>query len=237
MDSSSGVRVMETNPCAPVSHDGSGACGSSLQMANGPSAMTVTRVPTADERRHARAMVALATAHLELIAATPETAIAETTGEPQWWRRLGASGPASWPPPLNDADALRWFAESIAIDPEGVGWYTWYVLERDAPAPRRLIGNAGFTGRPDAHGSAEIGYSLLPPHQRQGYGTELVGALIEWAFAHRDVQRVMAETYPDFIASVRVLEKNGFRIAGRAVRPGAIRFELRRTVFLRCGRH
>jgi [ribosomal protein S5]-alanine N-acetyltransferase len=179
----------------------------------------------------------LATAHLELIAATPETALAETTGEPQWWRRLGASGPASWPPPLNDGEALRWFAESIAIDPEGVGWYTWYVLERDAPAPRRLIGNAGFTGRPDAHGSAEIGYSILPAHQRRGYGTELVGALIGWAFAQRCVQRVMAETYPDFIASVRVLEKNGFRIAGRAVRPGAIRFELRRTVFLQRGGH
>ena len=175
----------------------------------------------------------LATPRLDLVAATSDIAYAEATGEPQWWRRFQASSPLSWPPPLNDVSSLHWFADAIACDPEGVGWYTWYVLERDAGTPRRLIGNAGFTGRPDANGSAEIGYALLPPHQQRGYGTELVRALVGWAFTHAEVKRVMAETYPDFVASVRILEKNGFALAGRAVRPGAIRYELRRTVFAR----
>jgi RimJ/RimL family protein N-acetyltransferase len=175
----------------------------------------------------------LATPRLDLIAANPDIAYAEATGEPHWWRRLRASSPVAWPPPLNDASSLRWYAEAVTSDPDGVGWYTWYVLERDASLPRRLIGNAGFTGRPDPSGSAEIGYALLPLHQQRGYGTELVRALVDWAFRHADVKRVMAETYPDFIASVRVLEKNGFTLAGRAARPGAIRYELRRSVFVR----
>ncbi len=175
----------------------------------------------------------LATPHLELVAANPETAQAEAAGEPHWWSRLRASSPIGWPPPLNDARSLRWFAAAIRCDPEGAGWYTWYVLEREAPAPRRLIGNAGFTGRPDASGSAEIGYALLPAHQQRGYGTELVHALVGWAFSHAHVKRVMAETYPDFVASVRILEKNGFALSGRAARPGAIRYELRRSVFVR----
>jgi len=175
----------------------------------------------------------LATSRLDLVAATPEIADAEAAGDPHWWRRLRATPPIGWPPPLNDASSLRWFADAIACDPEGVGWYTWYVLEREAGAPRRLIGNAGFTGRPDASGSAEIGYAILPPHQRRGYGTELVEALVNWAFGHEHVKRVMAETYPDFVASVRILEKNGFALAGRAIRAGAIRYELRRSVFVR----
>jgi len=178
-------------------------------------------------------MMTLATSRLDLVAATPEIADAEAAGDPHWWRRLRASPPIGWPPPLNDASSLRWFADAIACDPEGVGWYTWYVLEREAGAPRRLIGNAGFTGRPDASGSAEIGYAILPPHQRRGYGTELVEALVDWAFGHEHVKRVMAETYPDFVASVRILEKNGFALAGRAIRAGAIRYELRRSVFVR----
>ena len=57
--------------------------------------------------------------------------------------------------------------------------------------------------------------------------------LVTRAFGPAEVKRVMAETYPDFVASVRILEKNGFALAGRAVRPGAIRYELRRSVFVR----
>jgi RimJ/RimL family protein N-acetyltransferase len=93
------------------------------------------------------------------------------------------------------------------------------------------VGNCGFTGRPDTHGSVEIGYSLLAPHHGQGLGTELVSALVAWAFEAPRLERVLAETYPDLVASVRVLEKNGFQLTGRGSRPGLILFELRRRVF------
>jgi RimJ/RimL family protein N-acetyltransferase len=171
----------------------------------------------------------IATARLVLVAASPHIARAEADRVPGWWQPLQVTAPSAWPPPLNDAGSLRWFASAIEADPDGLGWYSWYVTETSSGGS--LVGNAGFLGRPDARGSVEIGYSLLPAFHRRGYGTELVGGLVGWAFGHDRVQRVMAETYPELVASVRVLEKNGFSLVSRAARPGAIRFELRRAVF------
>lgn len=169
------------------------------------------------------------TARLELIAAEPHVAIAEAAGSRDWFRELQVAPPASWPPPLNDADSVKWFADRIAADPSAVGWYAWYVL--GVEGGRALIGNCGFKGRPDVAGSVEIGYSLLPAHQRQGLGTELAAALIAWAFQHAAVTRITAETLPELVGSVRVLEKNGFQGIGRGSAPGLIRFELRRAVY------
>jgi RimJ/RimL family protein N-acetyltransferase len=171
-------------------------------------------------------MVRIVTPRLEIVAAEPGIARAEADDVQGWCAPLGVAPPRSWPPPLLDAETLRWLAVEIART-RGRGWYSWYVLRRE---PRALIGSAGFKGRPDQHGSVEIGYSLLGPFQGQGLGTELVRGLTGWAFRHGTVERVMAVTYPELAASVRVLEKNGFAPAGRAPLPGAIRLELRRAV-------
>lgn len=173
-------------------------------------------------------MLRIITPRLELAASEPGIAQAEADGLHGWCAPLGVDPPESWPPLLNDATTMRWFASAAAQDPDGAGWYSWYVLRR---TPRALAGHAGFKGRPDRHGSVEIGYSLLPAFQRRGYGTELVRHLTDWAFGHETVARVMADTYPEFVASVRVLESNGFTLVGRAGDPCAIRYELRRTMF------
>jgi RimJ/RimL family protein N-acetyltransferase len=172
-------------------------------------------------------MVRIVTPRLEIVAAEPDMARAEAGDVQGWCAPLSVEPPGSWPPPLLDADTLRWLASEIGRGPGRVGWYSWYVLRR---RPRALIGSAGFKGKPDRHGSVEIGYSLLEPFQGRGLGTELVRALTDWAFTHGEVTRVMAVTYPEFAASMRVLEKNGFTPAGRARLPGAIRLELRRSV-------
>jgi ribosomal-protein-alanine N-acetyltransferase len=174
----------------------------------------------------------LRTARLELVAAEADVALAEAAGRPDWWRALSVPAPVSWPPPLNDAESLAWFAHAIADDPAALGWFGWYVVLQ-VDRERTLIGSCGFKGRPDHRGTVEIGYGLLPPYQRQGYGTELAAALVTWAFQRRDVVRIMAETLPELVGSVRVLEKNGFTLVGRGSTEQFILFELRRGVFER----
>jgi RimJ/RimL family protein N-acetyltransferase len=178
-------------------------------------------------------MLTIRTARLELIAAAADVTSHEASGAEDWYAPLQVERPETWPPPFNDDASQTWFARRIAREETESGWLLWYVVRRpDMETDRRvLIGNCGFTGAPDARGSVEIGYSLLPAWQRQGYGTELTAALVSWAFSHERVQRVLAVTYPMLDASIRVLEKNGFQRSCRGADGRGLVFELRRGVF------
>jgi RimJ/RimL family protein N-acetyltransferase len=169
----------------------------------------------------------LATARLVLVAVTLETIEAEIEDRARLSRLLGADVPADWPPPLNDKNTMRWTRDHLIANPETRGWGTWYfLLRRDRTAPI-LIGNGGFKGKFVAPGTCEVGYSVLESHQRRGYATEVVAALVEWAFAHPEIERVVAHTLPELTPSIRVLEKNGF-VSAWPLEPGAIMFELKR---------
>ncbi|MDN5727636.1 MAG: GNAT family N-acetyltransferase [Propionibacteriales bacterium] len=61
------------------------------------------------------------------------------------------------------------------------------------------------------HREASIGYVLDPAHAGNGYATEVTAELLRMAFDELGVRRVTAGCFADNRASVRVLEKNGFR--------------------------
>lgn len=84
---------------------------------------------------------------------------------------------------------------------------------------RQPVGSAGFKGAPDPEGMVEIAYAVEPEHQGKGYATETVEALVKWAFATGAVRVVRAHTLRERNASVRVLEKSGFRFCGEVVEP------------------
>ena len=75
-----------------------------------------------------------------------------------------------------------------------------------------------YDGRFNLHhredGKWEIGYHVAKAYTGNGYATEAVKAVLEWAFSHPKVTAVEAETYPDNTASKRVLEKCGFALNG-----------------------
>jgi [ribosomal protein S5]-alanine N-acetyltransferase len=78
---------------------------------------------------------------------------------------------------------------------------------------------------------AEIGYSVMPDHQRLGFASEAVAGLIGWAFSHPEVRLVTAQTLPALEASIRVLENNGFHLPGRGSEQGVIRYGIDRNQF------
>jgi RimJ/RimL family protein N-acetyltransferase len=124
---------------------------------------------------------------------------------------------------LNDADSARFFLDYLTAHPDAVGWMLWYFI-LDQGGSRIAIGNGGFKGEP-VEGTVEIGYSIVPEFQRHGYAFEGVGALVDWAFDHDDVRRVVAETLPELDGSQALLRKLGFRRTVHASEPGLLRFE------------
>ena len=173
-------------------------------------------------------MLKLATPRLELIAATAEVARAAVSNRVALARLLSARVPASWPHELV-ADNLEGFARRIEADPALEGWLPWYWVTRD---DRTLIGNGGFGAVPAADGSGKIGYALVAEYEGRGFATEAVAAILEWAFSHPGLTRVVADTYPELQRSIRVLHKNGFRYAGSGKGERVIRYELTRGAWL-----
>ena len=62
--------------------------------------------------------------------------------------------------------------------------------------------------------TAEFGlfYAISPPHRRHGYAAEATQALIDYAFEHLKLKRIIATTAYDNIASIGVMKKLGMRI-------------------------
>ncbi|WP_404331668.1 GNAT family N-acetyltransferase [Mesobacillus maritimus] len=74
-----------------------------------------------------------------------------------------------------------------------------------------IVGDMGFKGGPNEEGIIDLGYSIVPSYQGKGYATEMGKAMVEWALTHSEVKKVVATCNPDNDASIRVLEKTGFK--------------------------
>ena len=170
----------------------------------------------------------IATPRLTLVATTLEHVCAEIDDRARFAQLLGAEVPAEWPPPLNDENTMRWTKDHLTANPNTEGWSTWYYMLRRPGERPILIGNGGFKGKFVADGTCELGYSVMESHQRRGYATEVVRALVVWAFSHPDIERVVAHTLPELMPSIRVLERNGFNLSTETLEEGAIMFELKR---------
>ena len=104
-------------------------------------------------------------------------------------------------------------AELIGEVLEGSGdrlYLQWGISRND---DGRLIGTVTLVPERDQP-RAEIGYILGSEHWRQGYGGEAQALAIDYAFGTLGLHRVEADTHPQNVASVRSLERLGFRIEG-----------------------
>lgn len=117
----------------------------------------------------------------------------------------------SWTPPVELDKAAALVEEFTAGDPDAPGWFQYAVALRSADAT--LIGDIGV----DLHQNmmqAEIGFTVHPKYQGQGYATEAVRALLGCLFAERRLLRVSAECDARNEPSARLLERVGFRREG-----------------------
>ncbi|MCD7441302.1 GNAT family N-acetyltransferase [Streptomyces lincolnensis] len=72
------------------------------------------------------------------------------------------------------------------------------------------VGGMGFHGAPDEDGRAEVGYDLVEAARGNGYATEALTALSEWALARDDVHALCATIETGNAPSQRVIARAGF---------------------------
>jgi RimJ/RimL family protein N-acetyltransferase len=170
------------------------------------------------------------TQRLELIPATLELCDAETAGSEALSQLLRARVSSSWPPSVFERDDVKRLRQMLEADPVEESWTLHYILlhARAKDEGRELVGIAGYAGPPTETGIVEIGYAITTEHQRQGYATEAVNALVSRAFADPSVNTIRANTYPTLEPSIKVLEKTKFVRIGSESKSGVVSYERRR---------
>jgi ribosomal-protein-alanine N-acetyltransferase len=108
-------------------------------------------------------------------------------------------------------------------------WYTYWLVV--IVQEKYGAGLAGFKGIETGKREVEIGYGIDPACQSQGYVTEAVHAMVKWAFNDSSCQRITARKVLRMNkASLRVLEKAGFRIFAEREDSYDLMIEKRRAV-------
>ncbi|MDF2587907.1 MAG: acetyltransferase, ribosomal protein N-acetylase [Anaerocolumna sp.] len=74
----------------------------------------------------------------------------------------------------------------------------------------QMIGDIGIHFLEDDY-QIEIGYTLSPEYQGNGYALEAVKAVMKFAFTDLKKHRIIASVDPDNIQSIKLLERIGFR--------------------------
>jgi RimJ/RimL family protein N-acetyltransferase len=113
-------------------------------------------------------------------------------------------------PPHPDRARTAALVESIIADVEAREVLQWGI-EREADG--RLLGTVTLIAQ-GSQPRAELGYILGREHWSQGYAGEAQRRVIEFAFDDLGLHRLEADTHPQNEASLRSLERLGFRREG-----------------------
>lgn len=87
----------------------------------------------------------------------------------------------------------------------------WSITLKDE---QRVIGDVVFFFYEQAYYKANLGYGLARPYWRQAIASEAVWAAVKFGFEQMGLHRINVDTRMDNLASVRLMEKLGFRHEG-----------------------
>lgn len=128
-------------------------------------------------------------------------------------QRLAVSHPdivgmTRMPDPYPEDGAATWIEQVRPLHERGE-MFAFAIVRGDG----QLVGMIGLMGPGES--GAEMGYWIGAPYWNRGYATEAVRQMVSLAFDEIGVERVYATPLERNVASCRVLEKNGFRLARR----------------------
>ncbi len=87
----------------------------------------------------------------------------------------------------------------------------WYQFALEERAGDTLIGDLALKVEDTDPSAAELGFTLAPAHQGQGYGTEAVRGLLDYAFGALGLRRITAVTDALNVPASALLGRAGMR--------------------------
>lgn len=89
----------------------------------------------------------------------------------------------------------------------------WTIILK---SENRMVGDLCFMGLPNENGEIEIGYGTYDGFRGNGYMTEAVAGMIDWAKQQPEVKAIAASTDKTNVASYTILQKNEFLQTGES---------------------
>jgi RimJ/RimL family protein N-acetyltransferase len=114
-----------------------------------------------------------------------------------------------WKTPFSREDGLDFIARVKAVSPGTPG--VWLQLAVEHKDNGEMLGDVAFHVTSSNTRQAYIAYSLVRSCWGQGYATEAARKLVDYLFRVLDLHRLMADCDVDNAASIRLLERLGFR--------------------------
>jgi RimJ/RimL family protein N-acetyltransferase len=125
---------------------------------------------------------------------------------------------------MADPEVMQWNPAPAVIDAESArdwcarsaDWSdgthaTWNAIDRST---RRLVANCSVFTIDRQHGTARIGYRVVPWQRGHGVASEVARAVTRWSFAELGLVRIQLEHATANVASCRVAARAGFVLEG-----------------------
>jgi len=131
--------------------------------------------------------------------------------EPAWHRFIGDRGVRTV------EETAEYLDRSYLAGYERDG-FSMFLVERKADAAP--LGVCGLMRRPGLD-DADLGFGFKSEHRRRGYAYEAAEGALRWGHGTLGLERIVAVTDPENVASIALLRKLGFESEGPLRLPGA----------------
>lgn len=118
----------------------------------------------------------------------------------------------SWDAPYPLAEAQRFVRAQEGEHPDTAG--EWFQFAVELRASGQLAGDCAAKPAADDPRQCELGFTIAPAHQGQGYATEAARLVLDYLFGARGKHRVHASCDARNAASAAVLQRLGMRREG-----------------------
>lgn len=111
-------------------------------------------------------------------------------------------------------DILKGQLDKTNSDSKNYMWHSFWLMIRKED--RIVVGSFDFKDVPNRKREVEIGYGLGKEFEHNGYMTETVEVMCNWALHKDEVASIIAETEVDNYASQNILKRCGFILTSKA---------------------